>query len=155
MNFKIEQIAICPPDPEKALKLLSEMGADKWVDDIVVAQGSVRGEKGLANVAHLSFNYDLLAPDEGGEFEILHYMAGKNWMAGNFRVSHLGVHCNKDELRQWKTFFSNRQIPIVQEVKTLSHNNPAITGKRTYHYCIFGTWEVLGVDLKFIVRQPA
>jgi hypothetical protein len=34
-----------------------------------------------------------------------------------------------------------------------SHTNPVISGKRWYNYVIFDTKEILGVDLKFIVRK--
>ena len=33
-----------------------------------------------------------------------------------------------------------------------SHTNPVIAGKRSYNYVIFDTKDILGVDLKFIVR---
>ena len=41
---------------------------------------------------------------------------------------------------------------MAQEVMTESHTNPVIAGKRTYNYVIFDTKEILGVDVKFIVR---
>ena len=41
---------------------------------------------------------------------------------------------------------------MAQEVFTESHTNPVIAGKRSYNYVIFDTREILGVDLKFIVR---
>ena len=45
-----------------------------------------------------------------------------------------------------------RGIKVAQEVFTKSHTNPVIAGKRKYNYVIFDTKEILGVDLKFIVR---
>ena len=67
-------------------------------------------------------------------------------------VSHLGMHCTADELELWQEFFAERGIGIAQEVVTDSHTNPVISGKRLYNYVIFDTKEILGVDLKFIVR---
>jgi hypothetical protein len=160
MIFKIEQVALCPKDPERAIRLLTEMGMGEWVKDIVVARGTVgvrdirpSGEALKDNVAHLAFNYQALG--EAKELEVLHYSAGANWMDGQERVSHLGMHCTALELESWKHFFKRRSIGIAQEVDTLSHNNPAIAGKRWYHYCIFDTFDILGVDIKFIVRKDA
>ena len=67
-------------------------------------------------------------------------------------ISHLGMHCTADELLNWRDFFDERGIKVAQEVFTKSHTNPVIAGKRKYNYVIFDTKEILGVDLKFIVR---
>ena len=152
MKFIIEQIAICPKDPEAAIELLTAMGAAEWAQDHVVANGQVFGQDGT-NSARLAFNYDLI---QGKEFEVLHYTAGDNWMNYSHRrnsVSHLGMHCSAEELEGWRKFFADRGIQIAQEVLTHSHSNPVIAGKRWYNYCIFDTKEILGVDLKFIVRR--
>ena len=158
MKFKIEQIAICPKSPEDAKKLLDEMGAGDWAEDHVVAEGEVFGSPGR-NEADLSFNYDLV---DGKEFEVLHYTTGMNWMVDREArspwprevncVSHLGMHCTADELVEWREFFNERGIGVAQDVMTESHTNPVIAGKRTYNYVIFDTREILGVDVKFIVR---
>jgi len=152
MKFKIEQIAIRPKYPIRAKQLLSEIGAVDWSEDHVVATGKVFGHEGT-NEADLSFNYDIFS---GKEFEILNYTEGNNWMdtdkRGRNSVSHLGMHCTNTELALWKTFFEERNIGIAQEVFTDSHTNVAIAGKRSYNYVIFDTKDILGVDLKFIVR---
>ena len=67
-------------------------------------------------------------------------------------VSHLGMHCSADDLIEWRVFFQSRGIDVAQEVMTESHTNPVIAGKRSYNYVIFDTKDILGVDLKFIVR---
>lgn len=154
MKFVIEQVAICPRDPSAAIKLLTEMGAGEWARDHVVADGKVFGVEGR-NEADLAFNYDAI---KGYEFEVLHYTTGDNWMNDLYRrnsVSHLGMHCTADELTQWRAFFAERNIAVAQEVVTQSHTNPAIAGKRDYNYVIFDTKEILGVDIKFIVRIDA
>ena len=152
MKFSLEQIALCPQDPVKAIELLSAMGLTDWVHDIVVARGSVADALPTENVAHLAFNYQAL--EAAKELEVLHYSAGRNWMSDNApRVSHLGMHCSAAELHDWKQFFKRRGIGIAQEVHTLTHSNPAIAGKRWYHYTIFDTWKILSVDIKFIVRK--
>lgn len=155
MRFKIEQVALYPPDPEAARELLSAMGAGEWVRDHVEAQGEVFGHVAKNN-AELSFDYNLLAAAR--ELEVLEYTGGANWMdlradADPHRVSHLGMHCSEEELKRWREFFARRRIPVAQEVKTRSHTNPAIAGQRWYHYVIFDTHAILGVDLKFIVRH--
>lgn len=152
MKFIMQQIAICPPDPVAALELLTALGARDWIQDQVRAEGSVYDEPGR-NVADLLFNYTLApAPVE---FELLHYVDGPNWMDEMLRtgsVSHLGMHCTERELEEFKAFFNKRGINIAQEVFTSQHTNPVIAGKRKYHYTIFDTRKILGVDLKFIVR---
>lgn len=152
MKFKIEQIAICPKNPVAAKELLTAIGAADWSDDHVVATGKVFGENGT-NEADLSFNYDIFA---GNEFEVLDYTEGHNWMddprRGRDSVSHLGMHCSAGELDNWREFFAGRGIAVAQEVFTDSHTNPVIAGKRKYNYVIFDTKDILGVDLKFIVR---
>jgi hypothetical protein len=151
--FKIEQIAISPPSSQQAIDFLSEIGADTWSNDTVVAEGSVFGDYSQ-NKADLNFNYDIC---DGKEFEVLKYISGSNWISvsvGNYPcVSHLGMHCDAEELKLWKEHFAKRKIRIAQEVHTISHTNPVIAGKRNYHYTIFATRHILGVDLKFIVRM--
>lgn len=151
LKFKIEQLALYPADPAAAKKLLTEMGAGEWAEDHVVAKGAVYGEPGT-NEADLSFDYELF---KGNELEVLHYTDGPHWMSDKVgSVSHIGMHCSEEELQQWREFFAERNIGIAQEVFTQSHTNPHIAGKRWYNYVIFSTRDILGVDVKFIVRKP-
>jgi hypothetical protein len=154
LKFKIEQIAICPKVPSDALELLKDMGAKDWVKDQVYANGYLhKKDYAVSNIASLQFNYNLI---QCKEFEILHYESGTNWMQDPPRtnsVSHLGMHCTEAELKKWFKFFEARNIFPIQEVHTHKHTNPEIAGKRSYHYVIFNTKEILGVDLKFIVRK--
>jgi hypothetical protein len=109
----------------------------------------------VTNKANLSFAYS-----EGKlEFEVLSYERGMNWVDEATKhkrnvVSHIGMHCTWEDLSRWKHFFAERCIAIAQEVFTESHTNPFLleTGRR-YHYCIFDTRSILGVDVKFIVRN--
>lgn len=154
MKFKIEQVALCPPDPEAAIELLTAMGAGEWAKDHVVAEGTVFGDAGR-NEADLAFEYELL--DGANELEVLSYTQGPNWMddranADPHRVSHLGMHVTERELAEWRAFFAARGIGVAQEVLTKSHTNPVIAGKRSYHYVIFDTHAILGVDIKMIRR---
>lgn len=152
MKFRIEQIAIAPANPIRARQLLAEMGAKHWTVDQPTAIGFVQSyTETVQNLATLQFNYEIApAPVE---FEMLHYVAGPNWLEGaGSTVSHLGMHCTEKELEEWKDFFSLRNIGIAQEVETTTHTNKSVTGN--YHYCIFDTRRILGVDLKFIVRFP-
>jgi hypothetical protein len=152
MKFKIEQVALCPEDPEAAMELLTALGAGDWAKDHVVAQGSVYGAAAATNEADLAFEYEMLS--DANELEVLNYTNGPNWMSRHpNQVSHLGMHCSAEELEQFRAFFEERGYSIAQEVKTRSHENPAIAGKRWYNYVIFDTRKTLGVDLKFIVRH--
>lgn len=154
-QFKIEQIALYPKDPKAAKALLLALGLSAWVEDTVAARGTVIDKPyTVYNVANLSFNYEA-APDNGKlELEILDYKIGDHWMARRAQsVSHLGMHCTEEELDGFKAKFAELKIPVAQEVNTEAHSNPAIKDSRRYHYCIFATRNILGVDLKFIVRK--
>lgn len=150
MQFKIQQVALCPLNVERANALLEKIGLKKWTRDTVQASGQVRGIDG-ANTANLAFNYEAF---DGHELEVLQYTDGPNWMANDKpSVSHIGMHCDESELDEWKTFFKAEGIPIAQEVFTQQHTNEfLVKNRRKYHYCIFDTRAILGTDLKFIVR---
>lgn len=150
MKFKIQQVALCPLRAPAAIKLLEKIGLVTWTTDTVLATGTVRGAEGT-NVANLAFNYEAF---DGNELELLDYVDGPNWVV-NARpsVSHLGMHCTEGELDAWKALFKAEGIPIAQEVFTSRHTNPyLVRNGRKYHYCIFDTRDILGTDLKFIVR---
>lgn len=152
MKFVIEQLAFCPADPDRAIKLLTAMGATEWAKDLVLASGKVRCIRGH-NEAALAFNYQML---KGPELEVLHYTDGPNWMERHgASVSHVGMHVTAEELAWWRGFFAEQNIAVAQEVITQSHTNPVIAGKRNYNYVIFDTRDILGVDVKFIVRINA
>lgn len=152
MQFVIEQIALCPPNPDAAIDFLRQLGLDEWVQDHVCATGTVEGSPG-SNEADLAFNYQA-TPMGHLELEVLHYTDGPHWMDRRpFSVSHLGMHCSSAELEVFREKMAALGVKVVQEVNTTSHTNPVIAGKRTYNYTIFGTRYILGVDLKFIVRR--
>lgn len=153
-TFKIEQVALYPKDPRAAKELLSAMGMAEWAHDHVTASGDVRERAfGVRNEADLEFNYNGLTGN-ARELEILHYTSGTNWMADQMpRASHIGMHVTEEELAEWFKFFGSRGIGVAQEVHTEQHTNPVIAGKRKYHYAIFDTYDILGVDVKFIVRH--
>lgn len=151
LKFAIQQIALCPPNAEAAIKLLSDMGLGNWVTDRVTAHGKVRCVYEPTSVGDLAFNYEALG--SARELEILSYASGCNWMDDNPpSVSHIGMHVTEEELFQWRNFFLERNIEVAQELFTDQHTNPEISGKRWYHYVIFNTRPILGVDVKFIVR---
>lgn len=167
-KFQIQQIAIFPADPARAVKLLSDLGLDEWVEDIVNSTGKVFGSA-VESLGHLRFNYqgggaDLEA-NKPLELEVLDYPSmhndqyedfNQNWMdyqGLRNSVSHLGMHCTEEELAQFRAYFAENDIKVAQEVKTHSHTNPHIANSRRYTYVIFDTREILGVDLKFIVRR--
>lgn len=155
MKFFIEQIALCPTNPAAAINFLKQVGLESWVHDHVIAGGKVYGEPGK-NEADLAFNYENTRPEgKPLELEVLHYTTGPNWMAGRPpMVSHLGMHCTAEELDAFRRKFSDMGVRVAQEVFTESHTNPfLLEQKRKYQYVIFDTRDILGVDLKFIVRR--
>lgn len=158
LKFQIQQIALCPRNPSKAIELLTELGLSEWARDHVVAHGELFGSAIDVSEADLAFNYQATGNDpemvKPLETEVLHYTRGPNWMDGYAqRVSHLGMHCTEEQLEEFRAFFDAKGIKTAQELFTDSHSNPVIDGKRKYHYAIFDTYDILGVDLKFIVRE--
>lgn len=164
-TFRIDQIALYPILSEHALIFLQKLGLTDWTEDIVQAQGKVGGYD-AANVAQLNFNYQAGNGSEGGkplELEVLEYIDGKNWMddaidrgevADTGAVSHLGMHVTEEELAEFHLIMQDHGVSIAQEVLTTAHTNPAIKDTRRYKYVIYDTRDLIGVDLKFIVRLP-
>lgn len=159
-KFQIQQIALVVSQTPQAKDLLTKLGLDTWILDTVVASGKVFGEPGQ-NTANLHFNYQAGSgsDDEAGkplELEILEYTEGPDWMSENASdfnsVSHFGMHVSADQLLQYREFFAQEGIEVAQEVVTQSHTNDYIKDSRRYNYVIFDTRDILGVDLKFIVR---
>ena len=153
MKFSMDQIALHIPlkNREHAFSLLKLLGIIPSVEDEVLAEGTVVGQP-TVNKALLSYNYTAL--ENAREFEVLTYTVGDNWMDTelNPAVSHFGMHVAEEELALWREKLAPF-AKVVQEVNTLRHTNPEIAGKRSYHYVIFGTRGLIGVDLKFIVRK--
>jgi hypothetical protein len=153
MKFKIEQLALNPVDSPVAAELLDMMGMKEWIHDAASAKGFVYGEPG-ESVAQLSFNYD--SPPL--ELEVIRYKEGRNWLQAHNEVpprsvaSHIGMHCSNEELDQWRENFAELGIRVAQEVMTTGHTNPGV-GDRRWKYVIFDTRDILGIDVKFIVRM--
>lgn len=156
LKFEIQQLSLCPPDPKRARKLLTDMGAGPWAKDRVKADGEVFGDPAV-NVSESSVEYALFT---GEELEILCYREGANWMdlrpgADPHRVSCIGMTCLEEDLAAWRTFFKRRQIGVAQETQSRSHTHPTNKGRVSFHDVIFDTHGILGVDVKFIVRKEA
>jgi len=146
----IEQIAIAPLNQIAAKKLLDDLGIDFPVHDEVSAKGKVYGTA-ANNLADLDFNYTTL--ENATELELLYYKDGDNWIDEQQPcVSHFGMHVTYEQLAEFAEVFAKHEIEIAQEVKTVNHTNPSIAGSRWYHYVIYETYPILGVDLKFIIR---
>ena len=147
-NGKIDQIAYIAFNDKDEMEIKKTLGLEKadWVEDLVVASGTVRGVPG-ANKAKLLFNYDT-----GIEVEILRYTEGPNY-ASNLvggRLCHVGIHASSSD--SVPTFNS----PIIQQVKTRSHTNEfLIRTQRKYKYTIYDTMSAIGVYMKVIERIEA
>jgi len=165
-KFQIQQIAVSVPYAKRAEEFLAKIGLTEWFHDHVVASGQVFCEGGT-NEADLRFNYQAGSGSDAEaakplELEILDYTSGDNWISANIdngnahpeQVSHLGMHVTAEELLEWREFMESEGVGVAQEVVTQSHTNPAIKDSRRYNYVIFDTREIIGVDLKFIVRLP-
>lgn len=158
-EFPVEQIALKVPDVEKAKEVFRAIGVGEWAEDRVEAW--IREPAGenipRSNTARLAFNYQLIP---GKELELIEYEKGWNWLAERedsgipFGLSHLGLHVPEDtDLDAIKrSLFDRFGFEVAQEVKTMSHTNPAIRDTRRYRYVIFDSHNVLGFDLKLIQR---
>lgn len=155
MKFKIEQLAINPRVPNDAFKLMGLLGLTDWSHDMASAKGPVHGQPAdeAGNVASLSFNHET----PGLELEIINYRSGDNWLAKHNThasiASHIGMHCSAEELEQWRAKFKALGINVAQEVVTTNHTNPNVPEGRRYKYVIFDTRDIIGLDVKFIVRM--
>ena len=150
--FTIDQIALRVTS-EAAQNLLIDMGAKLWHYDLAEAEGTVNGISG-ENAVDSRFSFDF--SPEKLEVELMRYLEGPNWLADKpgAVVACLGMYCEEVEIEGWKRFFEEHEIKLVQESWTKKHTHLERQGKRRYHYCIFETRELLGVDLKFIVKDP-
>lgn len=157
-KFEIQQIAFKTQQTALAMEILKDLGLTDWIGDTVTANGYTFNTSGQ-NKANLYFNYQAGTGSDAAaakplELEILEYTEGVNWL--QYRpdscVSHIGMHVTNDQLSMYRAYFASKGIRVAQEVMTQSHTNEAIKDKRRYNYVIFDTHEVLGVDLKFIVR---
>jgi hypothetical protein len=152
MELKIEQIAFHVADVRTTVEAYRELGFDSWVFDTVEASGIIRGRDG-SNVAELAFNYDIIP---GKELELICYKKGPNWLADHkaFNLSHMGMHCDADQMFKIRKELDGMRAYPIQEVWTTAHTNPAIRTSRRYHYLIFDSRKLLGFDLKLIRRIP-
>lgn len=157
VTYPIEQIAIYCEHPKALKDCLRLIGVplDSWSDDVVDAIGTVGALDNVPNIAELSFNYELIP---GIELELIRYQEGANWLANRSArkepgLSHLGVHIGPEvDLDQVISLMRERDIHVAQNVITNHHTNPAIAGKRRYHYVVFDTIDKFGFDLKLIRR---
>jgi hypothetical protein len=147
LNMKIDQIAFAAynDEDERRIKSLLGLSDAEWVEDRVVASGTVNGQAGT-NTAKLLFNYDY-----GIEVEILRYTDGPNYLheqsipAGH--VCHVGMHYSGEG--EIPTFGHD----IIQQVETESHTNPFLLAEgRKYRYTIYNTMQQFGRNFKVIER---
>lgn len=130
-------------DDERRLKRRFGLQDAEWIEDHVVAVGTVRG-KPAENTAKLLFNYDL-----GIELEILRYTEGENYAddLNAMEMCHIGFHYSG--VGAVPTF----DAPIIQQVETQSHTNEfLLESGRRYRYTIYDTFGKNGVYMKVIER---
>lgn len=161
-QFQIEQIALSIDQSRKnaAMALLADLGMTEWHKDTVVAAGSVGLSPGQTNTAELAFNYQVGGKEKLLELELLNYTEGDNFvrraLAGTEAssiVTHIGMHVTAEQLEEVWRIMQGHGISTSQVVRTQSHTNPVIKDSRRYTYAIFATRDLIGVDLKFIVRK--
>lgn len=171
--FTIDQIAIgiAPHMYTGAIQLLEDLGLTGWIKDLVHAEGhwwhfdaddEIVTEGVGENYASLGFHRSATKNTDGlVELETIEYPEGagnekNNWL-GNLPkplVTHISTHCTEEELEQFDQVLADHGIYWAQDVETVRHSNPHIVeGGWNYHYRIYHTRPLLGVDLKFIVRK--
>jgi hypothetical protein len=145
-NGKLDQIAFFAKTDEDELEIKRRFGLEDadWIEDHVLARGVVLGKQ-AENQAKLLFNYDL-----GIELEILRYTAGPAYTDVFIEpgmLCHIGFHYSGEG--DVPTF----DVPIVQQVETVSHTNEYLRGiGRHYRYTIYDTWIEHGAYMKVIER---
>jgi hypothetical protein len=146
-NTDMHQIAFAArtDEDEAMIKRMLNLRSAEWVEDEVVASGTVNGRPGK-NRAKLLFNYDY-----GREIEILRYIEGPNYLdaAGikSGQICHVGMHFTGGGS---PTSFA---APIMQQVVTQSHTNEYVLRRGLhYRYSIYDTRSSLGVFMKVIER---
>ena len=153
----LDQIAFFIPEGsrEKAEELYAFLfGARDWNRDNVVAEGRVAskvfGVNQGQNAARLNFNYEMI---KGGlEFEVLNYDSGPNYLEEEVgpALAHLATHV--EDIESAHKWLVSNGFEVVQDVRTISHSNPAVPAERRYRYAIYDTRSVLGFRLKLIQR---
>lgn len=157
-EFLIDQVAFATREGGKLRGLLNEIfgvAEITWSQDTVIAEGTVFGSE-TKNQAHLAFNYGIMK--HGLEFEVLEPdVHAEYWVNSAINLSpqgcvlsHLGIHVT--DIDSHVERLQELGYSIVQDVRTLSHENPAVPSDRRYRYVIFGTRDVLGFDVKLIQR---
>lgn len=145
LNGKLDQIAFIARSDADELALKRRFGLEdaEWIEDHVVAVGTVRGAE-AENTAKLLFNYDL-----GIELEILRYTEGENYASNlpSRDMCHIGFHYSGEG--EVPSFGPN----IIQQVETQSHTNEFLLANgRRYRYTIYDTYADHGVYMKVIER---
>ena len=138
---KLDQVAYISHSEEDTQRIKRALGLSDadWVEDYVVATGTVGDRQNCTNKARLLFNYD-----RGIEIEILQYLEGDNYAEGSSGgdIGHVGYHWDGEGE---PLNFSAQGGVIVQEVWTDSHTNAYLLSQgRTYHYTI---WYVPGLEV--------
>lgn len=147
-DITIHQIAFAArtDEDEAKIKRALKLRSAEWIEDEVVATGTVNGRPGT-NRAKLLFNYDT-----GREVEILRYLEGPNYLdaAGikSGAICHIGMHYEGEPGK-----VGSFDARIMQRVVTDSHTNPyQAEHNRHYRYTIYDTRPTLGVFMKIIER---
>lgn len=155
---KFDQIAFYSRNLPRTRALLKVLfGLDQWVSDIVTGEGLVWGRKVTGLKGELCFNYQT-----GVELELLCYPEGQGWHASrgplkdlfsskSIFLSHVGVHVA--DMAKARLPYELKGWYVAQEIWTTHHTNPyLVENGRTYHYVVFDSRDIIGVDLKLIER---
>ena len=150
LDIRIDQIAFVAHVDSDHYDIRKELDLDddsEWyATDLVRARGILFGEE-VENLAKLSFCYSY-----GMEVEILQYLEGDNYceQIPSGRQCHIGAH---EDLSQKRSRHIKLNAPIVQQVVTQHHTNPAVNAaNRRYRYTIYDTVRLLGTHFKIIER---
>lgn len=156
--LKLDQVAFLARTDvdELMIKRMLRLEKADWVQDVVKAEGYVRGNgENASNIAKLQFNYDL-----GIEVEILRYTEGANYPdIGHVKsghIAHIGFHVEKGKELPSPLVNFTFALPIIQQVITKEHTNQfLIDSGRRYRYTIYDSKDIFGVYLKVIERLEA
>jgi hypothetical protein len=158
--MKLNQIAFCVPDLERAKELLTGLGAKFEMEDELTMTGKF-GKNFADNVPiKLSFDYEMLK--ECNELELIESKDARHWHQNERSnnksfLSHIGVYC--ESFTELKIIRHNlveiHGYKEIQMTQSQNHTNKRQDGtERHYVDCIVDTSEFLGFNIKLTARTP-
>lgn len=137
--------------------MLRDIGLTDWFVDNVTAKGKMHERENIEVMEQCFSTYEA---DDNSEIrtpvalELSRHIAGPtyNGIQRNF-VSHLGMYVTEEQLDRFRIYFDNKWVAVLMDMDTTNHSDPSTNVTARFHYVVFDTRPIIGVDLMFIVRK--